>query len=331
MILGGVLTGLLTWRWVFFVNVPLGLLTIGGALFSLPAESRQQAQGQLDLPGAVLGTGAVSSLVFALSRVEVSGAGLRQGFLFGGLALVLAVAFVKVEQRSRQQLLPLRIVRRSRLLGANLVALLGLAIGSLLAFVLTLYLQGVLGFSPLATGLAFLPSGLGGIFGGQLATWASERIGLRGAALLGLGLVVAGGIGLTRITPTGGAGWVIGGYLIVGVGIVCTLVLMSIAATASLEADLQGLAAGLLNTAQQVGAALGTSLAGIVASAVTIAVGGVPSVATTAGYQAALYLALVLAVLAGLLVMLLLRPSTSGASYTQRQIRREHQESGAGC
>lgn len=147
-------------------------------------------------------------------------------------------------------------------------------VGSIFAFVLTLYLQRIPGFSPLMTGLAFLPSGLGGVFGGQLANRAARCLGVRRAALLGLGLIIVGAIVLTRIEAAGGAVRVITGYLIASVGVVCTLVLMSTTAMASLQADLQGLAAGLLTTFQQVGAALGTSLASVVASTVARAIGG---------------------------------------------------------
>jgi MFS family permease len=190
---------------------------------------------------------------------------------------------------------------------ANLMAGLVIAIASLLAFILTLYLQGVLGFTPLATGLAFLPAGVGGIAGGQLAARAMRRWGLRRASTLGPALIMLGCVLLTRITPTGGAVWVVVGYLIAGVGIVCTVVTTTIAATAELGPELQGLAAGLLTTSQQVGAALGTSLASVVATSITLAVGGDPLVAVTTGDQATLYLALLLSVIAAVLAVLAIR------------------------
>ncbi len=187
---------------------------------------------------------------------------------------------------------------------------LSIAIASLLAFILTLYLQGVLGFTPLATGLAFLPAGVGGIVGGQMAARAIRRWGLRGASALGPALIALGCVLLTRITPVGGAAWVVVGYLIAGVGIVCTVVTTTIAATAQLGPELQGLAAGLLNTSQQVGAAIGTSLASVVASAIALAAGGDPAMGATTGYQATLYLALLLSVIAGALAILAIRTPT---------------------
>jgi MFS family permease len=113
---------------------------------------------------------------------------------------------------------------------------------------------------------------------------------------------------LTRITPVGGAAWVVLGYALAGVGIVCTVVTTTIVATAPLGPELQGLAAGLLNTSQQVGAALGISLASVVASAIAVAAGGDPAVAATTGYQATMYLAIVLAVMAGALAILAIQP-----------------------
>jgi predicted MFS family arabinose efflux permease len=154
------------------------------------------------------------------------------------------------------------------------MALLTIAIASLLAFILILYLQSVLGFSPMATGLAFLSAGVGGIAGGQLAIRAIRRVGLRSASAFGPALIALGCGLLTRITPAGGVAWVIVGYLIAGVGIVCTVVTTTIAATAQLGPELQGLAAGLLNTSQQIGAALGISLASVVSAAIALAFGG---------------------------------------------------------
>jgi len=304
VILGGMLTGWLSWRWVFFVNVPVGLLALLIAIPLLPSSRASAARAPLDLAGAILGTGAIVSLVLALSWGASPEAGMVQVMLAGMLAVVLGVIFIVVERRSQHPLVPLRVFRRRSLSVANLIALLTIAIASLLAFILTLYLQSVLGFSPVATGLAFLPAGVGGIAGGQIATWAIRRVGLRGASALGPALIALGCVLLTRITPVGGAAWVVVGYLIAGVGIVCTVVTTTIAATAHLGPELQGLAAGLLNTSQQIGAALGTSLASVVATSVALASGGHPAVAATTGYQATLYLALVLALITAALTFL---------------------------
>jgi EmrB/QacA subfamily drug resistance transporter len=307
VILGGVLTNWLSWRAVFFVNVPVGLLTLLAAFVLLPPSRASTARKPLDLAGAALGTGALASLVLALSRGASPASGLVQVMMFGILAIVLGALFLVVEHRSQHPLVPLGVFRSRNLSAANLMAGLIIAIASLLAFILTLYLQSVLGFSPLATGLVFLPASLGGIAGGQIAAQAMRRWGLRRASVLGPALIALGCVGLVRITPAGGAAWVVVGYALAGVGIVCSVVTTTIAATASLGSELQGLAAGLLNTSQQVGAAVGTSLASVVASSVALTVGGDPAVAATTGYEAALYLALGLSVIAAMLAVLAFR------------------------
>jgi MFS family permease len=236
--------------------------------------------------------------------------------LFGNLAVVLGALFLVAERRSQHPLVPLGVFRSRNLSAANLVAGLVIAIASLLAFILTLYLQSVLGFSPLATGLAFLPASLGGIAGGQIAARAMRRWGQGLASVLGPALIALGCVGLVRITPAGGAAWVVVGYALAGVGIVCTVVTTTIAATGPLGPELQGLAAGLLTTSQQVGAAIGTSLASVVASSIARAAGGNPAVAATTGYQATLYLALGLSAIAAVLAILAFRAPTPVARRT---------------
>ena len=324
VILGGVLTNWLSWRWVFFVNVPVGLLTLLGAFALLPPSRASMARKPLDLAGAALGTGALASLVLALSRGASPASGPVQAMLFGILAMVLSALFLVVERRSQHPLVPLGVFHSRNLSAANLLAGLTIAIASLLAFILTLYLQSVLGFSPLTTGLAFLPASVGGIVGGQIAARAMRRWGLRRASAIGPILIALGCVLLTRITPAGGVAWVVAGYALAGVGIVCTVVTTTIAATASLGPELQGLAAGLLTTSQQVGAAIGTSLASVVASSIALAAGGDPAVAATTGYQATLYLALGLSVIAAVLAVLALRTPTPVAMRPTTAVHEQH-------
>jgi EmrB/QacA subfamily drug resistance transporter len=320
VILGGVLTSLLSWRAVFFVNVPVSWLVLLGAFLLLPSAGARAKRSPLDLTGAVFLTGTMVSLVLALSQGSSPGVEMVQVLLPGILAVVFGVLFLVVERRSQHPLVPLGVFRSRSLSAANLMALVTIAIASLLAFILTLYLQSVLSFSPLVTGLAFLPAGVGGIAGGQLATRAMRRLGLRSASALGPALIAVGSILLTRITPAGGAAWVAVGYALAGVGIVCTVVTTTIAATTPLGPELQGLAAGLLTTSQQVGAAIGTSLASVVATSIARAVGGDPAMAVTTGYQATLYLALGLSALAAVLAVLAFRSPTPVAIPTTTAI-----------
>lgn len=315
VILGGVLTGFLNWRWVFFVNVPIGLLTLLLAIPVLAPSRSDSVRPRLDLAGAVLGTGAIIMLVLALARLATPGASPLQVLLAGLLFLLLALAFVVVERRHPYALVPLRVFRIRNLFSANLVVLLASSVAVSLPFVLTLYLQQVLGFAPLLTGLIFLPSGLGGIAGGQLVTWTIRRLGLRGAGVLGAGLIaLSSALMAATISASSGVVPVIIGFTIAGIGIVSIMVMTSIAGTAQLEPTIQGLASGLLNTSQQIGGAVGISLASLVATSVMLANGGSGKVAATAGYQATLYLAAGLALAAGVLVLLTMRASSHAVS-----------------
>ncbi len=308
-IVGGLLTGYLSWRGVFFVNVPIGALALLAALPLLPARGVSGSEGRRawDVGGIVLGTAGLALLLLALTQLATPAGGVGRALALGGLALLLGVAFVVIERRSRDPLVPLDIFRRRGLTIANLVALLLLAAGAILAFILTLYVQRVMGLSPIATGLAFLPSGVGGVVGGQIAPHAVKRLGLRWSVTLGSLLLALGCLVLLGITAQGALAVVVIGYLIGGIGLVWTSVAATIAATAGLERERQGLAAGLLNTAQQLGAGIGVSLASVVATLVTQASAARGHVAATAGDRAALALALGLAVAAGLLAAAALR------------------------
>lgn len=322
-ILGGMLTSLFNWHWVFFVNVPLGLLAFLVAISLLPNSTGNKEREPLDLAGAVLGTGAIASLVLTLSRLATPTSGLIPTLLAGLLAVILVVLFIVVEQRSQHPLVPLSVFRLRNIAGANLVALLTLSIASLLAFVLPLYLHNVLGFTPIVIGLAFLPAGVGGIVGGQLAGWTIKRAGLRKSSVLGPILIALGCLMMTRITAFSGAAWVIVGYMIAGIGFACTMVSATIVATSQMEASFQGLAAGLINTSQQLGGALGASLVSMVTTSVALAVGGNEKIATTTGDQAALSLALVLALLTGVLAALLIRNPTPASTLVSQDAREQ--------
>lgn len=258
--------------------------------------------------------------MLTLSRLATPTSGLIPTLLVGLLAVILVVLFIVVERRSQHPLVPLSVFRLRNIAGANLVALLTVSMSSLLAFVLPLYLHTVLGFTPIVIGLVFLPAGVGGIVGGQLAGRTIKRAGLRTSSVLGPLLIALGCLLMTRITVSSGVAWVIVGYAIAGIGFGCTIVSVTIAATSQMEASLQGLDAGLINTSQQLGAALGASLASMVASSVALAVGGTAKIATTTGDQATLYLALGLGLLTGLLAALLIKnPAAIPASQNEHE------------
>jgi EmrB/QacA subfamily drug resistance transporter len=284
VILGGLLTGVAGWRWVFFVNVPIGLVALAAAWWLLGAGSRREERPPLDVAGAVLATAALVALVGGLSQAGPQPADLLRAAGLVAAAAVLLAAFVAVEAARPAPLVPLAVFRLPGLVGANVVAGLTIAVASALAFTLTLVVQRDMGFSPQVTGLAFLPAGAGGFLGGTLAGRAVHRLGLSRTAAIALAALVGGtavvlALGLQSIL------WLAAGYAVVGFGIVGTVVASTIAGTSGVARQRQGLAAGLLSTAQQVGGATGAALAGV-----AVAAGG------PTRYQAALGAAIVLGV-----------------------------------
>ena len=323
VILGGVLTSLLSWRWIFFVNVPLGVLVLLASLLVLPT-SAARGQQQLDVAGTILGTSAIAALVMTLSRLSELATSLTPFLVFLVLFLVFTASFICVEHASQHPLVPLSVFRIRNLLVANLLGALQLAIASIFGFTLTLYLQGVLGLTALVTGLIFIPAGLGGIVGGRLAPQIIRRAGLHSALVTGPALIVLGSALMARITPVDGALWVTLGYMLVGMGLGCGLVTLTIAVTNSLGPEMQGLAAGLLNTSQQIGAALGASLASVVATSVVLALGNHGKAAVTTGDQVAIYLAGALALLSGALAVLAIRPSSTKPTSSEQHPSKIH-------
>lgn len=269
VIAGGLLTQLLNWRWTLFVNVPLGVLVIVGALLLL-SESRASAKGrQLDLPGALLVTLALVVLVFGLS--EANNAGWFSAQTIGSLLLtiVFIVGFLAVEARVAEPIIPLSIFRRQVLILANVVNV--LIIGSFVGiiFVLTLFLQHILGESPLQTGLTFIACGSVSIGAGLLAARIAARFGII-TTLVGGALLQALGTGILVFLPTTGTlPVIIVGLACLGFGDVTALVMVSIQAVAGVPNTDQGLASGLVTTSQQVGSGLGLAIIATVATAWT--------------------------------------------------------------
>ena len=266
VILGGLLTSLAGWRWVFFVNVPIGLVALGAAWRLLETRRREGPRPPLDVAGAILATAAMLALVSGLSQVAPRPGALLRAAALVAAAGILGAGFAAVERSAPAPLVPLGVFRLRALTGANLVAALTIAVASALAFTLTLVVQRDMGFPPDITGLAFLPAGAGGFLGGSLAGRSVHRLGVVRVAVGALAVLTAGAalvlaLGLHSIV------WLAAGYGVVGVGIVGTMVATTIAATSGVERERQGLAAGLLSTSQQVGGALGAALASIAVAA----------------------------------------------------------------
>ncbi|MEV0533085.1 MFS transporter [Kitasatospora sp. NPDC050463] len=309
-VLGGLLTDLLSWRWAFFVNVPVALavLLVAPRLIaeSLPQPSAggtpMAGKARMDLPGAVTVTGGLLALVYGLTAAGEHGWGnpLALGAL--GLGAALLVTFWFVERGAASPLVPVRVLRRRTVVWGNAAGLLAFATETSLVFLLTLYLQRVLGFSALATGLAFGVLGAGTVLGGVVAPRLIGRLGSRGALLAGFLVQAAATASLILLgTDRAWLGLLLAATFVGGVGNMLAIVGFMVTATSGLPDEEQGLATGVATMTQQVGITLGTPVMSAVATAA--AAGG--TVLAGVGWAIAVNTALVL--LAALTSALFLR------------------------
>jgi EmrB/QacA subfamily drug resistance transporter len=319
MLAGGLLTTYAGWRWVLFVNVPVGALVLAVTPRLVAAAPGQQG-ARVDTAGAVTVTAGLATLVYATN--QVAGRGWTTASTLGSflLAVILLGAFVVIEARRRAPLVPLGIFRRRSLTGADMVAVLGgAAIIASPIFFLTLYLQQILGFSAIRAGLATMPLGLAVIAASQLTPKLLNAVGARRLLAGGLALAATGLVLLGRIHPAGSyLVDVAGPIALLGLGMGLSFVPLTASATAGVPPADQGLAAGLLQTAQQLGVALGLAVLGSLATATTRGLlghaGGPPDpvavqAALTGGYAAALRGAALLALAAVALTILVLPPT----------------------
>ena len=307
VLLGGVLTSALSWQWIFFVNVPVGLLGLALAPFLL-TESRDARVKTFDLPGAVLVTGGLVTLVYGITQANNNGWGSLETIALFAAALALLAAFVGWERRSAEPLVPFAIFRLRTVVGANIAGLiLGTAIFAMF-LMLTLYMQQVLHYSPMKTGVAYLAVAGTAIFWSALAAQLVTRVGVKPVLVAGMTALSAGLIYFTQISPDGSyLGDLLPGFLLVAVGLGFSFVPISIAALAGVQPAEAGLASGLINMSQQIGGALGIAALSAIATSTTnnsIVSGTARATALTDGFQAAFIGAAAVA-LAGILVALL--------------------------
>ncbi len=306
VLLGGILTSALSWAWIFFVNVPVGLLGLALAPLLL-TESRDARVKTFDLPGAVLVTGGLVTLVYAITQANNNGWGSLETIALFATALALLAAFVGWERRSAEPLVPFAIFRLRTVVGANIAGLiLGTAIFAMF-LMLTLYMQQVLHYSPMKTGVAYLAVAGTAIFWSALAAQLVTRIGVKPVLVAGMTALSAGLIYFTQISPDGSyLGDLLPGFLLVAVGLGFSFVPISIAALAGVQPAEAGLASGLINMSQQIGGALGIAALSAIATSTTsnsIVSGTARATALTDGFQAAFIGAAAVA-LAGILVAL---------------------------
>jgi EmrB/QacA subfamily drug resistance transporter len=312
VLLGGVLTEGLGWEWVLWVNVPIGLIAAAIAP-SLIAESRAENETRhFDVAGAFTVTAGLSLLVYALVDAENAGWGSTRTIGLLAVSVALLLAFVFVERRSRAPLVPFSIFRIRTITGANVVGILtGASLFSMFFFI-SLYMQQVLGYSPIRAGLSYLPLAVSIIISAGVASQLVTKVGFKPILAAGMGLIAAGLLWFSRISVDGSfASDILGPSLLAAVGLGFAFVSVTIAAVSGIEDREQGLASGLINTSQQVGGALGLAIL----SAVSISVTGSshdPAILTE-GFQSAFLVGACFALVGLAATLLLIRSSDSRA------------------
>src|SRR5262252_8618203 len=257
---GGILTTYLSWRWIFFVNVPVGALAFA-VTPRVVRESRAEVKKALDIAGAVTVTLGLALLVFAVSKAPDHGWSSSWTLIRLAIAVLLLLAFVGIEARAKDPLMPFHIFRIKTVTGANVCGLLLGAITFANFFLLTLYVQQVLGYSAIKTGVTFVVTAGSAILWAGVAQALTTRLGVKPVLAVGFVAMTAGAIYYTQITPQGSfASELLPGYLLIGFGLPFTFIPVSIAALAGVSYDEAGLASGLINTAQQIGGAIGIAI-----------------------------------------------------------------------
>jgi EmrB/QacA subfamily drug resistance transporter len=311
VLLGGILTDTIGWEWIFFLNVPVGLGVIAVAPALLRESRADMGHRRFDLAGAVSVTAAIALLVYALVEAESAGWASTQTLGLIGASAALLALFSAIELRSRAPIMPFSIFRIRAVTGSNVA---GLALGGAvfgMIFILTLYMQQVLAYSPIETGLAWLAMSLTALASSMVAATLVTRVGPR--LPLAVGLVVAGaGLLLLARIPAGGdyVADLLPGLLVTGLGLGTAFVSLSIGALEGVAERDAGLASGLVNTTQQVGGALGVAVLSTLAitrSDDLIADGTAAPVALTEGFQIALIAAAGFAIAGALAVLALVR------------------------
>jgi EmrB/QacA subfamily drug resistance transporter len=305
LVLGGALTQSFSWRWIFFVNVPVGILTFLAATRLVPESKDEHEHRGYDLAGAVTVTGGLMALVYGLVNSASHGWGSTTTIVsFVGAAVLLA-AFIVIEQRSAEPLVRLSIFRVRSLLTANLSMFLAFSGMFAMFFFNTLYIQKVLGFGPLKAGVAFLPFTAGVMLAAGIASGLAPKIGVRPVAATGMVLTVVGMILFARMPVDGSyAIDVLPGMILGSLGMGAIFMPLTLVATTGLDDEDQGLASGLFNTSQQVGGALGLAILTTIATGHTH---GTSAAAQVSGFHWAFAGAGVLVALSLVVMLALLR------------------------
>jgi EmrB/QacA subfamily drug resistance transporter len=310
VLLGGILTDALSWEWIFFVNVPVGVLAFTLAPFLL-RESRDARVKTFDVPGAVLVTAGLSSLVYAITQAGQDGwlAGRTVGFF--AVAVALLIGFVGWELRHPEPLMRFGLLRTKTVAGANVAGfIMGTALFSMF-LMLTLYMQQVLGYSAMKTGVAYLAVAGTAILWSGVAAQLVTRVGVKPVLVTGMTLLTAGLVYFTQVSVGGSyVTDLLPGFLLIGIGIGFSFVPISIAALAGVQPGEAGLASGLINTSQQIGGALGIAALSTIATSNTedaVSTGSALPTALVDGFTAAFVAGAIIAALGILAAATLIR------------------------
>ena len=263
LLLGGILTSYVSWRWIFFVNAPIGALgLILAPRVLVEAEARP---GRLDTPGAITATAGMLSLVYGLTHAADHSWGSTGTIVPLVLAGVLLTAFIAVELRADAPLMPLSIFSSRNRSGVySMMLFLGMAVFSMFFF-LTLYLQNIHHFSAVRTGVSFLPMSFGIMFAAILTSRLLTRVGIRIPLITGPIFALTGLVWLTQLTPSTGYGLILAPLLLLALGMGQCFVPLTVTAVSGVAPEEAGIASALVNTGQQIGGALGLAVLGTVA------------------------------------------------------------------
>jgi EmrB/QacA subfamily drug resistance transporter len=310
VLLGGVLTDSLNWSWIFFVNAPVG----AAAMLLTPMllrESRDASVKSFDAVGAISVTAGLSSMVYAITQAGQDGWFAGRTLSFFAVSLALLVGFVAWELRHSEPLMRFGILRIRTVSGANIAGFI-LNIVTLSTFLsLTLYMQQVLGFSAMETGLSYLAIALSAIVWSTVAAQLVTRIGVKRVLVVGMTMLAGGLAYFTQISVGGSyVGDLLPGFLLIGMGLGFSFVPISIAALAGVEPAEAGLASGLFNTSQQIGGALGIAALSTIATSRTddaLAGGALRPDALVTGFHAAFFAGVVVAAIGIVAALTLIR------------------------
>jgi EmrB/QacA subfamily drug resistance transporter len=314
LLMGGVLTDVASWPWIFIVNVPVGVATVALALRFVPETRVDVGHRSFDLAGASTVTAGLVVLVFAIVKAQSYGWGSTRTIALLAAGIALIGVFLLIERRSRAPLMRLSIFRVRTLAVADTVLLL-VASGMFgMFFFASLYVQEILGYSPLRAGLAFLPVTAGIVIGAGIAQQLIRRVGVRNVALTGVLIAAAGMVVLTQLPVHGSyAGDLLSGLMPMSIGMGLTFVPITLLGTGGVTGEDSGLASGLFNTAQQVGGSLGLAILSTLAASQTTSLlhGHATSAATLAarvsGYHVAFAAAAIMLAVGGVILTLGLR------------------------